>query len=184
MLLSTIISRCRPVKLHPWNDAYVRQILIENGAPEQRIEDAVRAAAGSIGRAWTIANDESYWKRRDSVMQRFFCMTQRSDVVKVSGELRDEAKSTRTSAEDTLDDLSDLLRTLMMVRLGRYEKDAVDSFPQPWRRAANEAPLHVFTDLLDAVSEARKMLESNVTWQATTERLMLNMMEEMNKWST
>ena len=40
-----------------------------------------------------------------------------------------------------------------------------------------------FAKLLDAVSEARRLRLSQVTWQAILERLLFKLMEEKTKWS-
>ena len=48
---------------------------------------------------------------------------------------------------------------------------------------SRQAPLESFAALLDAVRDARRLRQSQVTWQAVLERLLFKLMEEKTKWS-
>ncbi len=177
-LLPTIISRCRGLKLHPWDDAVVRRVLREHGVNEDRCEQAIRVSGGSIGKALTVAADEDYWQRRQSVMQDFFALQGRSDILRVSNQWKDR----KDDAAELLDDVEDVIRTLLMVRLGRLPASAVSDLPQGWQRMAQEAPYENFSALIDAVWQARKMRLSQVNWQAVVEKLLFSLMEESVRW--
>ncbi|MBR4080482.1 MAG: DNA polymerase III subunit delta' [Clostridia bacterium] len=178
LLLPTIISRCRGLKLHPWTDATVRSVLQQKGVDAHRCEEAVHAAGGSIGRALSVAADEAFWQRRESVLRDFFAVTERSEVLRISGAWKDR----KDDAEELLADVEDMIRTLLLVRLGRRERSAVSGFPQPWQRMAEKAEVSAFTALTDAVRQARMYRLNQVTWQAAVERLLLRLMEESNRW--
>lgn len=178
LLLPTIISRCRALKLHPWDDAKVASVLKARGVDAHRCQEAVHVSGGSIGRALAVAADEHYWERRDQVMRDFFALTERSAVLRVSTAWKDR----KDDAEELLADVEDMIRTLLLVRLGRRDKSAVSGYPQPWQRMAEKAELSAFTALTDAVRQARMYRLNQVTWQAVVERLLLRLMEESNRW--
>ena len=54
--------------------------------------------------------------------------------------------------------------------------------PDNWRRFSGKAGPEAFTGLINAVSDARKQLESNVNFQAVLEQLLFVFMGEGNKW--
>ena len=67
--------------------------------------------------------------------------------------------------------------------MGRLSADAVSDYPPEWQRMSRQAPLESFAALLDAVRDARRLRQSQVTWQAVLERLLFKLMEEKTKWS-
>lgn len=180
LLLQTIVSRCRPLKLHAWPDEVILRVLAAQGVSETRQEEALHVCGGSIGQALSVAADEAYWQRRSEVMRDFFALSDRSGILRVSGAWKDR----REQAEELLDDITDLVHTLMQMRLGQLNKNAVSTFPPEWQRMADSADLSAFVRLLDAVAEARKLRLNQVTWQAVVERLLLRLMEEKNRWLT
>lgn len=179
LLLPTIISRCRSLKLHPWPEEDVIRVLRQQGIEDRLARQAARASGGSMGRAVSIAADEKFWLRRNDVMHDFLDISSRSDILTVSTAWKDR----KGEAEELLDDLEDMIRTLMLVRLERLPEDQLTSYPEAWKQMADSAPLKSFIELLDAVAEARKLRGNQVTWQAVVEKLLLRLMEEKNKWS-
>lgn len=180
LLLTTIVSRCRPLKLHPWPDETILRALTERGVSQDMAARALSVCGGSIGRAIEVAADEDFWHRRRDVMQDFFGIAGRSDILRVSGAWRER----KEDAQGLLDDLEDMLRTLMLVRLNRQERTLLADYPEEWQKMAESAELSAFISLMEAVSEARKLRSSQVTWQAVVEKLLLRLMEEKSKWST
>lgn len=180
LLLPTIISRCRALKLHPWPDEVVLNALRRHGMDNIRAQEALHVAAGSIGRALSVAADEGYWQRRSEVMRDFFAPESRSDILRISGQWKDR----REQSGELLDDVEDMLRTLLMVRLGQRDASAAADYPAPWRKMAEGADIAVFSRLMDDVHEARRLRGSQVTWQAVVEKLLLRLMEERSQWST
>ena len=176
LLLPTIISRCRALKLHPWPDETVLAVLRSRGVPEDRAREALHVSGGSIGRAL----DESYWQRRQDVMTDFFAIPDRSEILRVSTAWRER----KDASDELLDDIADMIRTLMLVRFHQRDEAALRDYPAPWQRMAREAEPEAFARLMDAVSDARRMRLNQVAWQAVVERLLLSLMEERSKWST
>lgn len=178
LLLPTIISRCRHIKLHGWDDITIRRVMNDRGVPQDRQAEALRVSGGSIGRALAVADDESYWQRRADVMHDFFDTASRTDIFRVSAAWKDR----KDQAGELLDDVEDMLHTLLMVRLGRLPQSAAADYPTSWQNMAREADNAAFVRLFDAVTEARKMRMNQVTVQAVLERLMLRLMEEKTRW--
>lgn len=178
LLLPTIVSRCRALKLHPWPDETIKRVLKARGVPESRAMEALHVCGGSIGRALDTAADEAYWQRRRDVMADFFAIPDRSEILRVSSAWRER----KDASDELLDDIEDMLRTLTLVRLEQRDAAVLSDYPAPWQRMAREAELEAFTRLADAVADARRMRLSQVTWQAVVERLLLSLMEERSKW--
>lgn len=179
MLLPTIVSRCRGLKLHPWPDDVVLGALRQHGVSDARAQEALHVSGGSIGKALSVAADEGYWQRRSDVMRDFFALEGRSEILRVSGQWKDR----RDQSDELLDDVEDMIRTLMLVRLGQRDRSAVSGYPTPWQRMAADGDTASFVQLMDAVRDARQLRGNQVTWQAVVERLLLRLMEEKNRWS-
>ena len=180
LLLPTIVSRCRALKLHPWPDEVIANALRLHGVEDGMARKALSVCGGSIGRAISVAADEGYWQRRRDVMQDFFGISARVDILKVSTAWKDR----KDESDALLSDVEDMVRNLMLIRLGRQDAALAEDYPEPWQRLSREGELASFMKLMDAVTEARRMRANQVTWQAVVEQLLLSLMEEKSKWST
>ena len=180
LLLTTIVSRCRALKLHPWPDEVILRVLRERGVDEARAREALHVSGGSIGRAVEVSADEGYWQRRQEVMKDFFDLQGRSDILRVSTSWKDR----KDSAGELLDDVEDVIRLMLLTRLGQRDPSLIASYPEAWQRMAKQGEIAAFSALLDAVAQARKLRMNQVTWQAVVEKLLLRLMEEKSKWST
>lgn len=180
LLLTTIVSRCRALKLHPWPDDVVLRVLKEHGVSEARAQEALHVSGGSIGRALEVSADEGYWQRRQDVLKDFFGLAGRGDILKVSTSWKDR----KDASAELLDDIEDMIRLMLLVRLGQRDQSLLSAYPEAWQRMAQKGDISAFSALLEAVSQARKLRMNQVTWQAVVERLLLRLMEEKSKWST
>ncbi len=182
-LLPTIISRCRPVFLHPWPDEIVMQSLSERNITGKRAEETVAEAGGSIGLALKLGEDEEYWKTRDEIYQSFFGCPSRSDIIRIS----EKWKENRALSETILSVLESAVSRLLHFRLtGSAEKMAArlkGTFPEAWIHWASSCDLSSFTDLLDAFSLSRRQLQASVSPQAVLEKVLFSLMEAKDKWS-
>ncbi|MBR4712026.1 MAG: DNA polymerase III subunit delta' [Clostridia bacterium] len=178
-LLPTIVSRCRPLALHPWPDETVAGILRGRDVPPERIAQILPLAMGSPGQALTLAGDETYWTLQRRLMDHFFGMERRSQIPRIS----EEYKESQGDSERIFDILEDMVRNLLLVRLGRAPASLLEAYPAVWRQAARRADYASFVRLLDAVSRTRRMRERYVTWQVILEQLLLKFMEERSQWS-
>lgn len=180
LLLDTIVSRCRAMKMRPWDDAYIRSVLTDRGVAPDVAQRAVMVCGGSIGRALAVAGDADYWALRDEVMQDFFGLPSRGEILRVSNAWKDR----KDDAAPLLNDLEDMVRTLLLVRLKQQDESLLGDYPEPWQKMAASADLSAFIGLMDAIGDARRLRLNQVTWQAALEKLLLRMMEEKSKWST
>ena len=179
LLLPTIVSRCRALKLHPWPDEVIMAALRAHSVESTMAKKALSVCGGSIGQALSVAADEAYWQHRKDVMQDFFGISARVDILKVSTAWKDR----KDEADGLLSDVEDMLRTLMLVRFGKQDASLLEDYPETWQRLGREGELPSFMKLMDAVTEARRMRMNQVTWQAVVEQLLLSLMEEKSKWS-
>ena len=179
LLLPTIVSRCRALKLHPWPDEVILNALRQHGVEDAMAKKALSVCGGSIGQAIAVAADESYWQRRRDVMQDFFGISARVDILKVSTAWKER----KDESDALLSDVEDMLRTLMLVRFKKQDESLLADYPDAWQRMALEGELPSFMKLMDAVTQARRMRANQVTWQAVVEQLLLSLMEEKSKWS-
>ena len=179
-LLTTVISRTRPIRLKAWKESYIRQILNEAGVPHERASDAADESHGSIGKAITLSTDEEYWQTRSGIIRDFFGTLHRSEILRISNSWKDRKGEANVLTET----LESLIRSMLESRLSPGAARKVAHLPLNWQVFSQKADMDRFTMLLDAVSEARKQIQSNVNFQAVLEHLLFIWMGEGNKWST
>ncbi len=179
-LLTTVISRCRPIRLKAWSDEYILNVLAEEGIRGNRAEECVEEAHGSIGRALELAGDEEYWKTRAEVNGLFFrpAGTGRSDILRVSNSWKER----KAEAGTLLNILETSLDRMVRCRYRGKGGSEENGLPDNWKRFSEKAGPEEFTGLINAVSDARKQIESNVNFQAVLEQLLFVFMGEGNKW--
>ena len=177
-LLATIRSRCRPVKLIPWETDYIRRVLASEGIDPAIAEKAADASGGSIGNAVRLASDEGYWKTREEVMNGFFRNRKRSEILRISTSWKDK----RAEADTLFAILEDLVHMLLRYRLQKDRALYPGEFPEEWQRFSESAPLERFAFLNDRIAEARKQNSFNVNYQAVIEQLLLTFTGESDQW--
>ena len=179
-LLTTVVSRCRPVRLKAWEDGFVRKILEQEGIRGAHAEECVAEAHGSIGKALELASDEEYWKMRAEVIGLFFrpAGTGRSDILRVSNSWKER----KAEAGTLLDILEASLERMARFRFGQGNSGETAGLAENWKRFSANAGPEDFTGLISAVNDARRQLESNVNFQAVLEQLLFVFMGEGNKW--
>ncbi len=176
-LLTTVISRCRIIRMKAWEDEYILSVLREHGVSAQRAADAAAASNGSVGKALELASEEDYWQLRKDVMDVFFGNTSRSEVLKISNQWKDK----KQTAEEVLSILEMLLLMLYENRFGTKRAD-LSAFPAQWQRFAAEAEKESFVMLSESVRETRRQLQFSVNFQAVLERIIFIFMGEGNRW--
>lgn len=179
-LLTTIISRCRRIDLHPWSDEKIRDFLRERGTTGDRISACVPEAGGSFSEALRIAEDEDFWERRKGIISDFLCLAGRSDIASVSQKWKDK----KTERDELFNTLEGFIRASLRTRYGGGEAMILSELPRWWRNMTEKADLREWTTLLDLISEIREKTASSVNWQVLCEQLLLKLMEEKVKWQT
>ena len=177
-LLTTVRSRCRPLKLTPWDTSYIVRILSDAGADPDKARKTASVSSGSIGYALRLLSDDDYWKMRESVMNSFFCNTKRSDILTISTGWKDK----KADADMLFGILEDELHRLASHRFNGSDSGDISDFPAAWQRFADEARPGSITGLNDRIIEARKQNAFNVNFQAIVEQLLLAFIGEHDLW--
>ena len=136
------------------------------------------ASYGSIGNAITLSSDDTYWRKKDEVINAFFRNRSRSEILNISTAWKDQ----KASADQMFNIVEDCIQQMLRYRLYHKKKDYPEEYPQEWKRFAEEAPLERFMLLTDAVANARKQNISNVNFQAIIEQLLLTFVGESDLW--
>lgn len=177
-LLTTVRSRCRPVKLIPWDTSYIVRILTQAGADDEKARKTASVSSGSIGNALRLLSDDEYWKMRDMVMDAFFRNKKRSEILRISTGWKEK----KNDSDLLFGILEDYVHGLASHRFGDPDQNDISEFPAPWQRFANEAAAEHFTGLSDRITEARKQTSFNVNFQAVIEQLLLAFIGEQELW--
>lgn len=178
-LLTTVRSRCRIIKLRPWNEKEIESALIKKGIDAGMARKAAASSSGSIGKAIRISSDDEYWQIRNDVIRIFFGKTKRSDILSVSKAWKDR----KQDADRMLDILEHSVHLLLECSLGIKEKQYIEEFSDNWQRFASSASPERYSFLEDSIYEARKQVLSNVNFQAVFEQLLLVFIGESELWS-
>ena len=176
-LLTTVVSRCRILRIKAWDDKYILSVLLERGIPAQRAADAVAASNGSVGKALELASEDAYWELRKEVVEIFFGNTSRSDVLKISNLWKDR----KQNAEEVLSILESVLLMMSEKRFGKGNAD-LSFLPQQWQQFSRQAGMESYLLLTDSVREARRQLQFSVNFQAVLEKMIFVFMGEGNRW--
>lgn len=195
LLLPTIRSRCQELRLHPWQDAELEQIIRRHGIDVSQLPHLLPVWEGSIGKAIALSQDNAYWQLRQELMDDFLSIRQRSAIVTVSTKWGGKASAKTEAAEDSpsghtqmkehlLDVLEEMIRQLMLVNTGQRPAETLAHYPLPWKKMAQGPSIAPFIQVIHAIREAKKMKESNVTWQAVIERLLFQLLEVTIPWQT
>ena len=173
-LLPTVRSRCRVVRVQPWENAAVQSALMARGVERRRAEELSKLCGGSLGAAIEMDGDENYFALRALCGRTFFSLQTVQDVPVASALLKDKK------------DASDEILTMTELKAREYLLHAVQAGDRPdpmqdsrcadrWESASPRALENVMLALI----EARKHRASNVSWQAIAERLLYIISEEI-----
>lgn len=170
-LLQTIRSRCLPVHFSALGVEECAQVLINRGLDSAKSKEFSALAAGCVGRALDIANDQNYPKLRESVLSAIETIRKAEDVpkaVSIIGKIKDSAMG-----NDVLDIIElwawDLMRVqngadpLEINDLSKLEKSKING-----------------NKLLRIVAEARQNRNVNVGWSNLLEPLLYRIAEQVN----
>ena len=177
-LLTTIRSRCRTVKLIPWDTSYIQEILIRSGVDPVTAAKSALFSDGSIGKAMKLSSDDSYWKTCEEVMHMFFRNRKRSEIITLSAQWKDR----KADADTLFDILENCIHHLLQYRLNHDPSSFPAEYPPEWQRFAESAAHDRFVFLSDLVHDARKKIAFNVNFQAVIEQLLLVFIGESDLW--
>ena len=176
-LLTTVISRCRILRIKGWEDQYILSVLKDRGIPSERAHEAVAVSNGSVGKALELSSDEGYWKLRDEVLKSFFDVTSRSDVLKISNQWKDRKQET----EEIFSILESYVKRITESRFGEKKND-LSFLPEQWQRFSEKAGMERFVLLTESIMNAKRQLQFSTNFQAVLERIIFVFMGEGNVW--
>lgn len=176
-LLSTVRSRCRVVRMQPWEKGRIEKELLSRGAPLAKAKELSALCGGSLGLALNMLSDADFLKLRMLCEKTFFSLRSRADVPLAAALLKDKK-----------DDAEEIL-SLVSQRVREYLLYAMKAGPRPNVTAdtlADESFLHASPRALErvmqAVIDAERYRQSNVAWAAVAERLLYIISEEITVW--
>ena len=143
-------------------------------APEEARRRA-RMAEGCVGQA--LAIDEAAMALREQLTRDVFSVRRPADVLAAVNPYKD-AKEQKTQI---LDVLECAVRDIMMAQAGRMTLEDAGYAPQA-EAYARAVPLSGGLRLSAAVTRARQMVASNVSFAAAFESILLNLTEEYTQW--
>ena len=176
-LLTTVISRCRILRIRAWDDQYILSVLNDRGVPAERAREAVAASNGSVGKALELSSDEIYWKLREEVLKCFFDVTSRSDVLKISNQWKDRKQET----EEIFSILESYVKRMTESRFGEKKTD-LSFLPEQWQRFSEKASKEKFVLLMETITNAKRQLQFSTNFQAVLEKIIFVFMGEGNLW--
>lgn len=168
-LLPTIRSRCRIVQLPPLSEAEVERILCERGIADNRAAELAVLSQGSIGRALSMNDDASFWALREKLYSAMEGLRGPADVLGAINLLKEDR-------EEALR-IADLLELALHARL-QAALMAETMISEGWTSLARLDEV-ASARQMERVMRMRRMLASNVSWQAALERFLLGYTEEL-----
>ncbi len=177
-LLPTIVSRCRALRLHPWPDEYVVNMLTQSGIEETKAKPAAMRAGGNLQKAVAWASDSALMELRNFVMQNVFAVKSKGQILAISNQLKDD----KGRATQILDTLEGMIQEMLLVQTQCLPHGLLTDYPSNWQAFAMKARSCDFTHLFESILRARKQRENQVNWQVVFETLLENILEEINQW--
>ena len=174
-LLPTVISRCRVVRFHPLSVEDCAARLVALG---ERADDAAkkaRMAEGCVGRALEI--DEQQLSLRQQLTRDVFSVHRPADILPVVNAYKED-KERQKQAMDTLECA---VRDILVAQAGGMSL-ADAGYDRQAQSFADAVPLSGGLALMEKVTHARMMMQSNVAFASAMESVLLQISEEYAKW--
>jgi len=174
-LLTTIVSRCRMLRLNDWDELSICRILQRCGVNDFTAIKVSQTARGNIGEAFkTAAGDVN-----DSVseaVQRFF-LSEMS--LKSAYQLLPVFRDTKEQADLVLSQTEDILRNLLIFKANVPKLHGQFTFSDKWVALAAMLSYDAFYRLFHTVHKTRICLESYISWNIVSERFVLTIQKEL-----
>ncbi|MHC1786198.1 MAG: hypothetical protein AB9880_03995 [Christensenellales bacterium] len=172
-VLPTIVSRCRLLRLLSWPEDRVVDYLLTEGILPERAQELAALSRGLPGLALQLDRDEQYWAVRRLLEAHLFPLDGLSKIPDAALMLKD--------TKDSADLVLDIIEQEAQASLRRALLGPEGSVVHPWQEAEPEAIQRV----TQAVFQARRYRNSNVSWQAILDRLLFTIAKEIYscQWS-
>ena len=172
-LLPTVRSRCRVIRMQPWQRERIEAWLRGRGVPPDQARALSLYCEGSPGRALKMQQDGDYWAARETVRRSFLAVESVGDLPAAALALRDQ----KENGDRLLDILEQEIRALLHEKLLGAAGEGAEVSSR-W----HAAPASSLRLILEAVLTARRQKNANVGWAALSEGLLQTISEEASKW--
>lgn len=163
-LLPTIRSRCCTLNLSPWSEDELLRFLATQNIDKKRASELATLCNGLPGEALAIENNPQFWQIQDLCEQTFFRVRCVADIPAASFALK--------GAKDDADLILKTLEKKIEALLKPIQQSDQSSNRIQWSASR-------LNSFLQSVFTARKLQESNVSWQSIVDRLLFNIVEDL-----
>lgn len=174
-LLPTIVSRCRVIRFHPLSQEQAEARLRALGLSAQDASRRARMAEGCVGQA--LAIDEEQLALRRTLTADVFSVHSMADVPAVVNRYKED----RDRQALVMDVLECAVRDILIAQSGAAPLEGAGYAPEA-EAYARAVPVEGGLALSGQVTQARKMLGSNVAFASALETVLLKVSEEYAKW--
>ena len=174
-LLPTIVSRCRVVRFHPLSVEDAQKRLVALGEEPARAHEKARMAEGCVGQALEI--DSARLALRYDLTQAVFAIRSAGGIPGVVALFKDD-RERQTQAMDVLEGA---VRDILLAQSGAVKIEGAGYAPEA-EAYARVVPLSGGLALFESITDAKKMLASNVAFASAFETILLKVSEEYQKW--
>ncbi|MFT4702979.1 MAG: DNA polymerase-3 subunit delta' [Bradymonadia bacterium] len=171
VLLTTVISRCQPLRFGPLSNDQMQRILARRPDAEPVDESILRLAAGSVGRALELS-ESSVFSDREELCLRLTEL--RSGPIAAATGWADQLSRARDDVPELLSWLRTMLRDAVILRAGAGEQrvanvDAMDTL----RTLASGRSAVELVKLSEEVDRTEALLAGNVNVRMALESLLI-----------
>ena len=174
-LLPTIVSRCRVIRFPPLSQEQAEARLRALGLSAQDASRRARMAEGCVGPA--LAIDEEQLALRRTLTADVFSVHSMADVPAVVNRYKED----RDRQALVMDVLECAVRDILIAQSGAAPLEGAGYAPEA-EAYARAVPMEGGLALSGQVTQARKMLDSNVAFASALETVLLKVSEEYAKW--
>ena len=171
-LLPTIVSRCRVIRFHPLSVEDAAKRLTALGEEPGAALRKARMAEGCVGQALEI--DEGRLELLEQLTNDVFSVHRPGDVLSVVSRYKDDKERQRQA----MDLLEGIVRDVLLAQAGAEDV----CLAAQAAAYAKSVPLSGGLKLSAAVTRARMMMASNVSFVSAFESVLLVISEEYAKW--
>lgn len=176
-LLSTVRSRCRVVRMPPWEQKRIEEALRGRGEDADRARELAILSGGSLGLALSMQGDAEFFKLRALCEKTFFSLRGMQDVPEAAALLRDR----RDDGQELLSTVGQRAREYLLYAMHAGPRPAATADTRCDESWAHAAPM-ALERVCQAVIDAERQRQANVSWQAVCERLLYIIAEEIVPW--
>lgn len=176
-MLSTVLSRCLKLSMHPVKDAELKAFLMkELKVPDYKADISVAFSRGNLGKAKMLVASEDFDKIKDEaiILLKYIDEMDLNDMIIAVNKI----KEYRLDIDDYLDIISVWYRDVLLFKAtgdanGLIFKGEI----QYIKKVATKSSYEGIEKILDALKKAQSRLSANVDFNLTMELLLMAIKE-------